>query len=203
MSAELTQDNWVERLRAGGDVQAEALAQLRRVLVLGLKHSMAQRGGGESFCEDIAQETLIKVMEKLDQFEGRSKFTTWAMSIAVRLAISELRRRHFQNVSLEEVTGGEGLRVEIAVDPAATPQKQAEQQSILDSLRQLIDETLTEKQRLALKATLGGMPIEQIAEKMDTNRNALYKLVFDARQKLKAGLEAAGFSAADIATAFE
>ena len=74
------------------------------------------RHGGEAFAEDVAQEALLRILDSPQSFAGRSRFTTWAMAIAVRVGISELRRKRFQDVSLEQVTGGENLSVDPAVD---------------------------------------------------------------------------------------
>jgi RNA polymerase sigma-70 factor (ECF subfamily) len=73
---------------------------------------------------------------------------------------------------------------------------------MVETLRQLIDEALTEKQWMALTAELGGMPVEEIARRMDSNVNAVYKLLHDARQRLKRGLETAGYTAEDVRSAF-
>ena len=110
-------EDWVANLRATGEVQSAALARLNRYLVGGLRRSFQGKGVDEAFCEDIAQESVIKVLEKLDQFEGRSRFTTWAMSIAIRRAVSELRKKRYQNVSLNQLSDGEYLQIDIP-DPS-------------------------------------------------------------------------------------
>ena len=97
---------------------------------------------------------------------------------------------------------GDDSPMQIAVDDSVDPSDQMDRQSMVQTLQQLIDQTLTERQRTAVRCNLAGMPVEVIAEKMDSNRNAIYKLVHDARIKLKQGLEASGIDADDIATAF-
>ena len=97
-------DDWVERLRSPGRIRDATLEELRRILVRGLGRSFSARGG-EAFAEDVAQEALLRILDSLDSFAGRSRFTTWAMTIAVRLGISELRRKRFQDVSLQQLTG--------------------------------------------------------------------------------------------------
>ena len=85
--------SWIRDLRACGPVQAEALADLRELLLRGLAKSFQARGAvQQAFVEDIVQQALVQILDRLDQFQGRSRLTTWAMAIAVRLAISALRR---------------------------------------------------------------------------------------------------------------
>ncbi len=194
MSEPMISDPWVERLK-DPERQEEALTELRVRLVRGLKKAFSS--AGESFAEDIAQDALIRILEKIDQFEGRSQFPTWAMSIAVRLATSQTRRKHFKDVSLEQFTNGEGLKLEVAVDTVPGAAEQLEQGTIYQKLSELID-GLSDRQQTAVRALLGGMPVEEIADRTSSNRNAVYKLVHDARTKLKSGLEAAGYSADDL-----
>lgn len=191
-----SEDNWVRRLR--GPERDAALQELRAVLVRGLSRSLAQRGGGEAFAEDVAQDALVRILDSLDTFSGRSRFTTWAMAVAMRVAISELRRRHFQDRSLDQVTGGEDLLFEIADADDTAPGDESERDEIINELRRQVDERLSPRQRTAVQAALSGMPVDEIARRMESNRNNVYKTIYDARQKLKQGLEAAGISAADV-----
>jgi RNA polymerase sigma-70 factor, ECF subfamily len=194
MPEPMTSDPWVEKLKDPTQ-QEEALTALRVRLVRGLKKAFSS--AGESFAEDIAQDALIRILEKIDQFEGRSQFPTWAMSIAVRLATSQVRRKHFKDVSLEQFADGEGLKLDVAVDTVPGAAEQIEQSSIYQKLSELIDD-LSDRQQTAVRAVLSGMPVEEIADRTASNRNAVYKLVHDARTKLKSGLEAAGYSAEDL-----
>ena len=195
-------EDWVANLRSTGDVQEQSLAKLNKILVGGLRRSFQGKGVDEAFCEDIAQESVLKILEKLDQFEGRSRFTTWAMSIAIRRATSELRKRHFRNVSLSNLTDGEQLQIEVPDESAELPEDAEQRRNVLSKLKELIEGKLSDKQRVALQAGLGGMPVEEIARRTDSNRNAVYKLVHDARQKLKRELENAGYDAAAIQALF-
>jgi RNA polymerase sigma-70 factor (ECF subfamily) len=124
------------------------------------------------------------------------------MSVAIHVAMSELRRRRWKDVSLDEVTAG-GDRTPgraIAADPG--PDARWQREAILAAMHEVIRTGLTEKQRSALLAELRGMPQDEIARQLGSNRNAIYKLTHDARKRLKRGLEAAGFTAEDIGTAF-
>lgn len=196
-------DDWIRELRGGGRAQAAALEELRDLLIRGLRRSLSGRAGADDgFLEDRAQEAAMRVLEKIDTFEGRSKFTTWAMAIAIRLAISELRRRHWKDVSLDAAAEAGTLRPELAVDPQPSPGRQAARQELVAALSRHIREALTERQRMAIQAEMAGMPLEEIARRLGSNLNAVYKLMHDARRRLRASLEAEGYSLEDVATAF-
>ena len=196
-------DTWLRALRACGHVQAEAITDLRGLLLRGLAKSFQARGDvDQAFLEDVLQQAMVNILDRLDQFQGRSRFTTWAMTIAVRLAMSELRHKRWQDVSLESVTEHGELAPALAIDDTASPAQQAEQHAIFETLRRLIDEALTDKQWMAMTAELGGMPFEEIVRRMNSNVNAVYKLLHDARKRLKRGLETAGYAAEDVQSAF-
>ena len=195
--------SWIRDLRAGGPVQAEALTDLRGLLLRGLAKSFQARGDTDkAFLEDVVQQALMHILDHLDQFQGRSRFTTWAMAITVRLAMSALRRKRWQDVSLESMTALSEGAPAWDRDDTTSPAQHAEQHAMVETLNRLIDEALTEKQWMALTAELGGMPVEEIARRMDSKVNAVYKLLHDARQRLKHGLETAGYTAEDVQSAF-
>jgi len=190
-------------LQACGPVQAEAITDLRGLLLRGLARSFQARGDmDQAFVEDVVQQALVHILNHLEQFQGRSRFTTWAMAIAVRLAMSALRRKRWQDVSLESMTAPIERALALDRDDTTSPAQHAEQHAMVATLRQLIDEALTDKQSMAMTAELGGMPLEEIARRMDSNVNAVYKLLHDARQRLKRGLETAGYTAEDVRSAF-
>ena len=194
------QDEWISRLR--GPDREVAIEELRGLLVRGLSRSLANRGGGESFAEDVAQDSLIKILDSLDTFEGRSKFTTWALTIATRLAISELRRRRNQNLSLDSLTADGALHVSEEAERRAQGSQPLERAEILNTLSRLIDESLSDRQRVAMQALLTGVPIEEIAIRTNSNRNAVYKLIHDARKRLRDGFVQAGFTAEELSKLF-
>ena len=198
MSAARDENGWGDRLRDPTQ-QPEALAQLRSLLLRGLRRAFASKAGDDAFLEDIAQDALVRILDRLDQFEGRSQFTTWAMAVAVRLATSQLRRKHTQDISLDGLTGNNSLKIEFADDSVEKPSAGIERTSLLGKLQELIDECLTDRQRWAIQALLNGVPIEEIARRTDSNPNAVYKLVHDARTRLKQGFEQAGYTPDDLA----
>jgi RNA polymerase sigma factor (sigma-70 family) len=195
--------SWIRDLRTCGPVQAEAITDLRGLLLRGLAKSFRARGAlDQAFVEDVVQQALVHILDHLDQFQGRSRFTTWAMAITVRLAMSALRRTRWQDVSLESMTAAIEGAPAWDSDDTASPAQHAEQHAIVETLRRLIDETLTDKQWMALTAELGGMPLEEIARRMGSNVNAVYKLLHDARQRLKRELAMTGYTAEDVRSAF-
>jgi RNA polymerase sigma factor (sigma-70 family) len=190
----------ITRLRSRGPEQAAAIEELRGRLLRGLSRSLNNRYGRPFSAEDIVQEALLKILDSLDQFAGRSRFMTWALTIATRIGISELRRKCHDDISLEGTTDSGFWRIETATALAADPGRQQQQAEVVAQLQRLIDTALTERQRSALQALLSGISTDGIAERLGTNRNAVYKLMHDARIALKTGLEAAGISAEDLET---
>jgi len=217
---ERTNQEWLTALRGPG--RDEALADLRALLVRGLRYALASWSVvDEAILEDFAQDALLKILAGLDSFRGESRFTTWAQKIAVHVALTELRRHRWRDVSLDEMTGsldaepstalrrgpstGSGHRFipDTLADPSAGPEQQAIQRMLLNTLRRIISTELTDRQRQALVAAyIHGMPLEEVARRMGTNRNALYKLLHDARQRLKKRMMAEGLSPQDMLAAF-
>jgi RNA polymerase sigma-70 factor (ECF subfamily) len=196
---ESSNDQWLVALR--GPTRDEALAELRVVLMRGLKAVLGgQASRVESSVDDFVQEALIKILDNLDSFRGECHFTTWAQKICVRTAFAEMRRSRWRDVSLDEVISQpEG---NTAADPQLDPERAATQTMIMEKFRRFIDEELTDRQRTALLAALGGMPLEAVADRMNTNRNALYKLLHDARKRLRRRMSAEMLSPQDVLGAF-
>jgi RNA polymerase sigma-70 factor, ECF subfamily len=200
---ERTNEQWLTELR--GPDPNEALADLYEVLLRGLRAALGGRADGvDANIEDFAQEALIKIMSNLDSFRGESRFTTWAKKIAMNVALTELKRRRWQNVSLQDLLARRTATGRGLADPQLTPEQEAFQNMVLAKLRGIIDEELTDRQREAVVAMiLEGMPIAEVARRMGTNQNALYKLLHDARKKLKLRMEAAGLSPQEVLAAFD
>jgi RNA polymerase sigma-70 factor (ECF subfamily) len=149
---------------------------------------------------------LLRVLDQLHTFEGRSMFTTWVHKIAIRIALTELRRKRWQDTSLDEMVDNEEVPVSPAIleDSGATPEQSAERSDMMIRVRRVIDEELTERQRRAIiMLGMQGMPMEEAAKRLNTNRNALYKLLHDARLRLKQRLKTEGLDAQEVLVAFE
>jgi RNA polymerase sigma-70 factor (ECF subfamily) len=206
-----TNNEWLEDLHAGGDRQAFALEDLRAIILKGLPYAFAGRldpnsPESEALAEEVVQETLLRVLESLDTFEGRSQFTTWAYKIAVRAALTELRRRRWREVPLPEMEMSDDVDTSYRElpDRQAGPEEQVDRNEMLKRVTRIIMEELTEKQRQALMAVaMHGFPLEEAAQRMGTNRNAFYKLMHDARLKLKKCLQKEGLAPHQVLSVFE
>ena len=187
-------DVWIEELTQPGPRREAALADLRALLFRGLRSALAGRKSvDDAFLEDTVQETLLKVLDRLDTFAGRGRFISWAMAIAVRVALTTIREQRWQRVSLDQFREGSSRPVVDVADQSLGPERASLRSELLAAMHTVISEQLTGKQSLALTAELNGMPQDEIARQLGSNRNAVYKLTHDARIKLRAGLEAAGF----------
>jgi len=200
-----TNEEWLSALR--GSERDEALTDLRAFLVRGLGFALSSYSSvRDSDLEDFAQDALLKILAALDTFRGESRFTTWAQKIAVRVAFTELRRRRWRDVSLDEMGGfpDADFVPEALADPSPDVEQQTVQHMFMSMVGRMIKEELTEKQSRALIAVrIHGMPLEEVARRMNTNRNALYKLLHDARQRLKKRMLAEGLTPEDVLSAFE
>ena len=204
MIAQREDNDWINDLASeDAALRESAVRDLRDMLLRGLAKSLSKQGRvDDAFLEDIVQEACIKILEKHGDFEGRSKFRTWAVTIAVRTAVSKMRKRDWQNVSLESVTSSADFDPQVAVDRSETSAQTSSRSEMLEKLKDLIASELTERQWTAVTAELRGMPLPQLAEKLGTNTNSIYKLLHDARKKLRSGLEAAGFTIDELREAW-
>jgi RNA polymerase sigma-70 factor, ECF subfamily len=198
-----TEINWPEALRGTDEESSGAICALRGFLLNGLRLALRDRRDvSEAQLEDFTQEALLRILNRLDQFESRSKFTTWAYAIAVNTAFAELRRKRWQDVSLETLLADGAQLGEPEIMPDAAFSGDEDRNRIIAALRRAIQQRLTDKQRAAIIGELREMPFDQIVQLLGTNRNAAYKLLHDARRALKNHLAAEGISALDIRTAF-
>lgn len=194
---------WVRSLADDGPAGEAAQGDLRRVLVAGLRRILASRGLGGDLCEDFAQEALVRIRERLGAFRGESRFITWALSIATRVAFDELRHKRWKDVSFEAATAD--AREPLAFEPRAdaSQEKALVRERVLAELRDVIENKLTDRQRKVLVAELQGMPHAEIANALGMNRNALYKLSHDARKRVKRHLASVGLSEVEVLWVFE
>ena len=198
---DLTNEQWLSDLSRDGPEQRAALTGLRLALMRNLRRALPPpAAANEALIEDAVQDTLARVLERLSQFEGRSRFVTWATSIAIRVAMSELRRARWRDVSIDEVAS----RMSIAELPSCEAGLPArlERLAIVEKMYEIIEHQLTHRQRAVLLGELRGVPQDEIVRHLGSNRNAVYKLGHDARHRLKSALEEAGYHAHDIQSAF-
>ena len=185
---------WLRSLRASGAAHDDAVARLHALLLRAARFEVARRRptlphlrGNEldEIALEAADDALMSVLARLDDFRGDSRFTTWVYKFALLEAAVKLRRRAWQGreVPLEPETWS------LFGSDALEPDAQAEQTELLTRLQQAIKEVLTPHQRRVLVAlALNGVPIDVLAERLNTTRGALYKTLHDARRKLRAHL---------------
>ena len=202
---------WLADLSVASSARDTALADLRAIVAAHLPYALSGwlSPGDPQFdalAEDVVQETLLKVMAHLGSFEGRSQFTTWVQKIAVRVALTELRHRRWKDVSLDSMMTAEGEPAMPMAAPARAtdPARAVMQSEMMAMLERIMAEEMTDKQRMAMMAVrVQGMPIEEVARQMGMERNALYKLLHDARRRLKKRMERDGLKPEEVLAAFE
>lgn len=196
-----TNEEWISAIEPPPD--EAAIQQLRNFLIKGLKASLYKYVDRDlnDFVEDIAQDSILKILDKYDTFRGDSKFTTWAMKVAVREGYSELRKKKYEDISLEQYSSydpDEKDAVEIEQNQAG-PDQVTHESMLVEKVMTIMEEELTEKQKKVIQLLMvEQIPMTVVAEKMDSNRNAIYKLVHDARMKLKNRLEVEGINPEEI-----
>ncbi|GIK26937.1 MAG: RNA polymerase sigma factor [Anaerolineae bacterium] len=213
---ERTNDEWLADLRDGALKQSDALRSLRERTKRSIYYYLSQERSDlralspaqlDQMADDLAQDATLRVLANLDNFRGESQFTTWANRIATRVAISELRRARYRDFSLDSMAAeGELIPAEASLISEAppNPERAAERTDTLAHVMRLLSDSLTDRQYKAIEAVaLRGIPMDIVAEQLDTNRNALYKLMHDARRKLKAALEADGLSVEYVLNLFQ
>jgi RNA polymerase sigma-70 factor (ECF subfamily) len=194
---------WLESLHPESPGRPDAIARLHDLLLRAARFEVSRRAATtphlrerlDDVANQSADDALMAVLAKLDTFRGDSRFTTWAYKFALYEAAVAFRRRAWQGreVTLED-TGWSR-----AFDSAAGPPRQAETAELLEAVREAIASELSPRQREVLVAvTLNGIPIDVLAERLETNRNALYKTLHDARQKLRRALTGRGLDLTSI-----
>jgi RNA polymerase sigma-70 factor (ECF subfamily) len=205
---------WIAALQSSGADQAAALAELRAYLLRAalftlrrVRHHVSHLGPGElsQLAEDCAQEAMTAVLQRLPHFRGDSRFTTWAYTFAVNTALVAARRERWARVPLERVLDGEAPPAAGPGDEGAAPdpERSALRAEAIAAIRDGIEQHLTPKQQQALRAVIfEQVPLDELARLWGSNRNALYKLLHDARRKLKSHLAARGFKVEEILDLF-
>ena len=211
--------DWVAALSEGeGEALSLALQDLRDFLVRATLVYLSQHRSELTLwsqadilqlAEDCAQEALLEIRSQLGTFRGEAKFTTWAYRFAINRAASELRRQRYRNVSLdwlhEDVPSLlQKMVTQGTVAEPVEPEHLVEQHAYLELLTNIISTELNDRQRMAIIGVhWQGRSMEEVAAVLGVTRNALYKLLHDARKRIKARLAAHYLTEGDILAAFE
>ena len=191
---------WLRDLRSDGVARDDAIARLHALLLRAARFEVSRRRSVlphlrgndlDDIAFQAADDALMSVLRRLDDFRGASRFTTWVYKFALLEAAVKLRKRAWQGRELPlepetwDVLSSAGLR----------PDAEAEQGELLQAVEEAIQTALTAHQREVLVAlAVNGVPIDVLAERTDSTRGALYKTLHDARRKLRRRLEERGFS---------
>jgi len=190
---------WITALTGTGSVREAGLVRLHgllvRVAVRELRRRDASSGIAGPELDDLAHQAaadaMVAIMARLDQFRGESRFTTWAYKF-VMFEVSAKIGRHFWRAPpiAFDTEDWDRLPDRFGFDPAQA----SERRDFVRAVRQAVDEDLTEHQRqIFVTLVLDGVPLDALAEKLGSSRNAIYKTMFDARRKLRASLVANGY----------
>jgi len=205
--ARRTNAEWLAALH-GGVGQDAALAELRTYVLRAAlftlqrgRHHVGHLGSAAlaQLAEDCAQESMTAILQRLDTFRGESHFTTWAYTFAVNTALMAARRERWGSVPLEHILDGtETPSVAAGDHRAIDPEQQALQTEAVAAIREGIEQLTAKQQQLLRAVVFEQVPLDEVVRRWGSNRNALYKLLHDARRKLKSHLLARGFDVDEI-----
>jgi RNA polymerase sigma-70 factor (ECF subfamily) len=192
-------DQWVRALAATGAEQEAALARLHALLLRIAQGELRRRAGRlriagpelDDLAYQAAADALLAITAKLGQFRGESRFTTWAYRFVI-VEVSAKIGRHFWRNSAMPLNAEDWDRLpdRFGLEPA----REAEHRDLAGAVRRAVDEQLTPRQRRVFMAlVLNGVPLDALAAELGSNRNAIYKIMFDSRRKLRAVLVANGY----------
>ena len=196
---------WLRDLRAAGAAHEAAVARLHALLLRAARFEVARRRptlphlrGGEldEIALEAANDALVNVLRRLDDFRGASRFTTWAYKFALLEAAVKLRKRAWQGreVPLEQETW------DLFASGALGPADAAEHSELLSAVQAGIAELTPHQRRVLVALAIDGVPLDVLADRLNTNRGALYKTLHDARRNLRTYLTSRGL---DPAVSFE
>jgi RNA polymerase sigma-70 factor (ECF subfamily) len=181
---------WLRELRADGPMRDDAVARLHALLVRAARFEVRRRRAGlssqerEELAASAAGDALVAVLRKLDEYAGRSRFTTWAAKFALYEAAVQVRRRSFRER-------------EVATEPERWPTLEAatddDAREMLDALRRCLPALTDHQRRVFVALALNDVPIDVLADRWSTTRGALYKALHDARRRLRQLLADEGF----------
>jgi RNA polymerase sigma-70 factor, ECF subfamily len=194
---------WLAALTGTGAEREAGLERLHGLLVRIARGEVARRGprlqitGPEldDLAHQAAADALVAITAKLGQFRGESRFTTWAYKFVIFEVSAKLGRHFWRRPHLPlDTEDWERLPDRFGFDPA----QQSEWRDLVAALRRAVDEELTARQReIFVAIVVNEVPLDALAARLGSNRNAIYKMMFDARRKLRAALAANGYLGPD------
>jgi len=216
MSAIRTNQEWLHDLNASGVSQEAAIADLRNILLRAALYFFSRNLGDFAGlsrdeilqrAEDCAQDALIAVIQHLPDFRGDSKFSTWAYKFAINIALMAARRERWKGVSLDQlsVSSESTLSEWVMQDKSVgvAPEQSAIQDEVREIIQDVIERDLTDKQRrVLLLMVFNEVPMDEVVRHLGANRNAVYKMLHDARRKLKTRLQMRGFEIGETLALF-
>jgi RNA polymerase sigma-70 factor (ECF subfamily) len=216
MTQTRSNEEWLHDLKKPGEVQEQAIADLQNILLRATLYLFNRNAGDltglasdqvSKLAEDCAQEALIAILNHLSDFRGDSKFTTWAYKFAVNIGLTASRHVRWKDVSLDQLSSDEeGAFSEWILrdrSAALAPDVSALQGEVRQVIWDVMEQDLTDHQRrILLLMVFHEVPMDEVVRQLNTNRNAIYKSLHDARRKLKSGLQARGFEVGEMLSLF-
>jgi RNA polymerase sigma-70 factor (ECF subfamily) len=187
---------WVDALHSIGARRDEAIRHLHALLLREARFELRRRTAAlahpsgrdlEDLAVQAADDSVVAILAKLEDFRGDSLFTTWARRFVEREAPAKLRRRLGR-------TGELPMEFELDRTPMwpghdESPHERCVGNEVAQTLARIVVRDLTEHQREVLIAvTIHDVPTEDLASRLETTSGALYKTLHDARRKLKSKL---------------
>ena len=195
---------WLRDLRSEGATRDEAIVRLHAILLRAARFEIARRrptlphlrgADLDDLAFQAADDALMSVLRRLDDFRGASRFTTWVYKFGLLEAAVKLRKRAWQGREIPL----EGATWDLFASAGLEPDAEAEQSELLRTLQTAIGAVLTPHQRRVLLAlAVDGVPIDVLADHLETTRGALYKTLHDARRKLRRHLDECGYALGDL-----
>ncbi|GII59892.1 DNA-directed RNA polymerase sigma-70 factor [Planotetraspora thailandica] len=201
MDAETDRENrrWVRDLAAAGPVREAACRELYPLLLRIAKSEARRRAPVleldgpelEDIAHQAAADALMAIGERLDRFRGEARFTTWVSKFVIFNVATKMNRHFWRR---HEVPYEQEDWSKIASRFDVGPEDEAQVREFAAAVSTAVEENLSERQRLVFVATvLNGMPMDVLADELGSTHNALYKVLFDARKKLRTELVASGY----------
>jgi RNA polymerase sigma-70 factor, ECF subfamily len=188
---------WLHDLRTDGQARDAALARLHALLLRAARFEAARRrvtltqlrpGELDEIAAEAADDALVSILARLDDFRGASRFTTWAYKFALLETAVKLRKRAWQGREIPLDDEGWSGFAAGTLGPSAA----VEQSELMAATQEGIAALTPHQRRVLVALTLNGVPIDVLADRLGTTRGALYKTLHDARKSLRAFVAARG-----------